>query len=267
MNESETGNRPAGQLLASRQLAEGAGVPAIVLHGLLGSSRNWVGFGKSMEGAASVFGLDLRNHGGSFHADTMEYPELVDDVLRWLDHQGMERVRVIGHSMGGKVAMVLATRFPERVERLVVADIAPVRYEHHYRRAIEVMYGMDLSGMRHRREVDEGLRPAAPDWALRQFLLTNLEQREGGFAWKIHLRAILEWLDHLADNPLPEEARYEGPSLLLCGDRSSFVRPRGEEAFRQRFPGGEIRRLPGGHNIHVEAAAAFTAAVKGFWGS
>lgn len=265
MTERETADSPS--LLASRKLAEGGGVPVIVLHGLLGSSRNWVGFGKSMDGVAPVFGLDIRNHGASFHAASMEYPEIVGDVVRWLDAEGMDRVRVIGHSMGGKVAMVLATRYPRRVERLVVADIAPVRYEHHYRRAIEVMHAMDLSRMSNRREVDEALRPAAPDWALRQFLLTNLENGEGGFAWKINLGTILKYLEHLADNPLPEEARYEGPSLLLCGDRSSFVRPRGEEAFRLRFPAGEIRRLPGGHNIHVEAAEAFASEVKAFWES
>ena len=240
--------------LFHRELGGTAGPPILLLHGLLGSSRNWTTVARLLAERARPIGIDLRNHGESFHADGMGYPTLAGDVLDWMDAEGVDSAHFAGHSMGGKVAMVLACQQPERVRSLCIADIAPRVYKPHFKVAIEAMQGVDPSRFRRIAEVERELARVLDDAELRQFLVTNLRRNpEGTFAWQVHLPSLADSLKSLAGNPLSSDMRYQGPTLLLRGERSDFVRDVDIEALRAHFPRAGMTTVPGaGHNVHVE---------------
>lgn len=237
--------------------------PLLLLHGLLGSSRNWVTVGKLLSTHHHVIALDLRNHGSSPHADPMDYPSMADDVLQWMDQQGVERADVVGHSMGGKTAMWLACTHPERVRTLTIADIAPKPYPPHFHRAFEAMHEVDPNQYRRISEVEQALAAFLEDPVLRQFLVTNLvRNHQGTFDWQINLSGITRALAVLSGNPLDASMRYEGPSLLLHGENSDFVDLEDHALMRSHFPQCRILEVPSaGHNVHVENRAFFAEQV------
>ena len=243
----------------------GAGQPPLVLlHGMLGSSRNWLTAGRDLAAHYHVLAPDLRNHGSSPHAPTHRYADLVDDVLAWLDAQGLSRVRLVGHSMGGKVAMLLACRHPGRVGQLTVVDIAPRGYHWvGHRASFAAMNELNLADLRSRAEAELRFESRVPDLALRKFLATNLERGEDGtWRWVINLPVLTAALGELEASPLAPDDRFEGPSLFVAGGRSTYVEPDDEAVIARMFPAARIVRLPeSGHNPHMEAREAFTAAV------
>ena len=244
----------------------GAGSPVVILHGLYGSGRNWTSVARSLAERYRVFTLDLRNHGASPWDERMDYPAMAEDVAAFLAAQRLARAAFIGHSMGGKAAMVLALTAPEKVERLVVVDIAPVARETTQDGAIEAMRALDLRGAVRRGVVDERLRPAVPDNAMRAFLMQNLVPEEDGMRWRINLAALARNMPALIGFPeFPPDRVYRGPVLVVRGERSDYVRDRDLDAFRQRFPAFELVTVPGaGHWVHAERTEAFLAAVEGF---
>ncbi len=251
--------------LYSRDLGGEGNPPLIVLHGLLGSSRNWLGAGAALADSWHVHALDLRNHGRSPHADTMDYPELVDDVLAWLDRYNLGQVDLMGHSLGGKVAMILACRFPERVRRLVIVDIAPKSYRSEGVRAeFAAMHELRLAELKSRTEAEIKMEARVPDWAMRKFLTTNLERTpEGGFAWSINLPVISAALPNLEAAPLTAEDRFDGPGLFLVGGKSRYVGSSDHDTIRRHFPAAAIEVLPGsGHNPHMQSREEFVAALR-----
>ena len=150
-------------LLAHRDLGGAGKPPLVILHGLLGSSRNWQTAGRDLSDQFHVCALDLRNHGDSFHAHEVTYEIMAADVLAWLDAQGIERTHLLGHSLGGKVAMLLACRHAGRVERLVVVDIAPKAYPHSHAREFDAMRELDLVALQSRAEAEQQLAVRVPD--------------------------------------------------------------------------------------------------------
>lgn len=240
------------------------GTPLLVLHGLFGSARNWQTLAKRFGERRHVYALDLRNHGGAPWAPTMSYPEMAEDVLRFLDDRGFARAAVVGHSMGGKTAMTLALKHPDRVERLVVADIAPVRYTHTHAPFIAAMKAADLEGRTRRSEVDAQLADAVPEAPLRSFLLQNLVLENGAFRWRINLDAAGAEMDKLIGFPDLGDARYEGPTLFIGGSRSDYITPESEPEIRRHFPNARIAMIPGGHWIHAERPEEFAELVEGF---
>ncbi|MDV7394678.1 alpha/beta fold hydrolase, partial [Arthrospira platensis SPKY1] len=154
--------------------------PCIVLHGLLGSSRNWMSVAQKMAIHGTVHTLDVRNHGQSPHCDSMSYPEMAGDVLRWMDDRGIAKAVLLGHSMGGKIAMRLACSAPERVAALIVVDIAPRAYKPRWEREFAAMLALPLERMTSRAQAEEALSESIRDWAFRKFLCTNLERSEDG---------------------------------------------------------------------------------------
>jgi pimeloyl-ACP methyl ester carboxylesterase len=244
----------------------GAGPPVVILHGLFGSSRNWTSVARSLAERNRVFTLDLRNHGGSPWDERMDYLVMAEDVAAFLAAQGLSRAAFIGHSMGGKVAMVLALTVPEKVDRLVVVDIAPVARRTMLDGYIEAMRALDLFGASRRGAIDALLRPAIPDDTLRLFLLQNLVPGPEGMRWRINLAAMGRNIPALAGFPeLPPEAVYRGPVLVVRGERSDYVGDKDLDAFRRRFPAFELVTVPGaGHWVHAERPEAFLAAVERF---
>jgi pimeloyl-ACP methyl ester carboxylesterase len=243
----------------------GAGLPPLViLHGILGSSRNWQTAGAELAGRHHVCALDLRNHGASPHAGEMTYEAMMEDVVEWIDARGWGRTAVMGHSMGGKVAMLLACRRPERVERLIVVDIAPKDYpEERHREEFDAMNGLDLAGLRTRAEAERRLESRVPDWAMRKFLTTNLEKGEDGlWRWTINLPALTRALPALAKNPLLPSDRFGGPARFVVGGRSGYVRADDRAGIVLHFPAATLEILPdSGHNPHMEARKAFVGSV------
>lgn len=240
--------------------------PMIVLHGLLGSSRNWQTTGRDLAANHHVHALDARNHGRSPHSPEMSYDAMVADLLRWMDGQGMSRATIVGHSMGGKTAMLLACRQPERVERLVVVDIAPRDYAWQAHRAeFMAMQELNLENLKSRHEAELKFEARVPDLGMRKFLTTNLARDEQGrWQWSVNLPVLTEALPQLEGNSLAPEARFDGPALFIVGGRSRYVQSDDYERIRQHFPQARIEIIEGaGHNPHMDAREAFVRAVLG----
>lgn len=246
----------------------GAGLPPlVVLHGLLGSSRNWQTAGRDLASRAHVLALDLRNHGASPHDPDCSYPAMVADVLAWLDRRDIGRTGLLGHSLGGKVAMALACRHPDRVARLAVADMAPKDYRGLARHPeLAAMAALDLSTLRSRADAEARLTPDVPNWALRKFVTTNLDRDgDGRWRWAVNLEALRRSLPELEANPLAAEERYGGPALFVVGGRSPYVGEQDHAAIRSHFPAAKIEILPdSGHNPHMDAREDFARLVAAF---
>lgn len=247
--------------------ATGEGPPLVILHGLFGSGMNWNRAARRLADRFRVFTLDLRNHGHSPHAATMTYPEMAADVAGFLDEAGLERAAVLGHSMGGKVAMTLALNHPDRVTRLMVADIAPVAYHHpDHRRLIRAMLHVDIAHLASRREADAELEQDVHEPGIRQFLLTNLEADGDDWRWRIPLETIDRSLETITGFP-DLTGRFDGPTLFLHGERSPYVQAEHTHAIRALFPAARIEALPGaGHWLHVDDPEGFLNRTAAFLG-
>jgi len=248
--------------LFHRDLGGVGNPPLVILHGLLGSSRNWQTAGRDLAARYHVRALDLRNHGSSPQAAEMDYEVLVNDVSEYLDTHALTRVTLLGHSLGGKVAMRLACRQPERVEQLVVVDIAPRAYSSAAHRAeFEAMAAIDLAGLASRAAAEQLLEAKVPDWAMRKFLVTNLEHTaEGRWRWLVNLPVLMASLPVLEADSLAPTDRFAGPSLFVVGGRSGYVREEDGPAMLRHFPQARIDTLPqAGHNPHIDSRADFVA--------
>lgn len=250
--------------LFHRDLGGEGNPPLVILHGMLGSSRNWQTAGTELAQRYHVFALDLRNHGRSPHADTMAYGEMMDDVVGWLDEQHLTSAALLGHSMGGKTAMLLACRHPQRVERLFVVDIAPRDYYWvAHRTNFAAMNELNLGDLHSRAEAEMRLEARVHNWAMRKFLTTNLEQTpEGGWRWQINLPAITRAVPQLEGNALRPEDRFNGRVRFVIGGASNYIEPTDEPIIRRHFPNAELVTIPNsGHNPHMEAREAFVTAI------
>jgi len=250
--------------LFHRDFGGTGGPPFVILHGMLGSSRNWQTVGRDLAGGRRVFALDLRNHGMSPHADAMSYEVMVADVVSWLDAHDVDGAELIGHSMGGKVAMLLACRHAARVRRLVAVDIAPKAYYWPARRTeFAAMNDLDLGSLRSRAEAEGRLEALVPSWAMRKFIATNIERSPGGgWRWQINLPVLAAALPELERNPLGPGDRFDGPSLFIAGAGSAYVEAGDAGGVRGHFPSARITTLAdSGHNPHIEAREAFVRAV------
>lgn len=246
--------------------------PLIILHGLLGSSRNWTAVGKDLTERFEVFALDLRNHGSSPHDDAMSFEAMSADLGEFMDRQGLESVHLMGHSLGGKVAMHFAVQDFNRVDSLIVVDIAPKDYSLHFKEDFEAMAAIDLSELTSRKDADEILADSIPDWAHRQFLLTNLTRNKAGaYQWSVNLPALIRELEEIRQNSLEAEDRYPGPTLFVTGELSNFVEREDHAIIREHFPRTVIKQIYGvGHNVHAENREAFIESIDDFllvdWG-
>lgn len=243
--------------------APGRGPALAMTHGLFGRATNLATVQKRLAEHRRVLALDLRNHGGSPHAPGMTYAEMAADVVDTLAALGAAPCDLLGHSMGGKVAMTVALRHPEAVRRLIVADIAPVRYRSEFNDYIAAMRGMALRPGMTRADADAALAPAAPDAAVRAFLTQNLivgaQPR-----WTVGLEEIAAGLDDILDWPANDGA-FAGPVLFLTGGRSRYVRAEHHEAIRALFPAVRFAVLPqAGHWLHADDPEGFVAAVEAF---
>ena len=246
----------------------GSGPRLVFLHGLFGQGKNWTSIAKAFEQDHRVTLLDLPDHGRSDWTSRVSYLDmaaLVADLLT--TSYPAERVAVVGHSMGGKVAMVLALTRPELVERLCVVDIAPVAYarESSFGTFVAGMRALDLATLPDRSTADRALEPYAADPTVRSFLLQNLRRDGSGWRWQMNLDLLGDHLDTLNGWPAPVTPPYPGPTLWLAGSESDYIGRDDAPAMRALFPRVRLATVKGaGHWVHSERPAVFVAALRRF---
>lgn len=244
------------------------GEPLLILHGLFGSLSNWAWHSRKFAEHFAVTALDLRNHGTSPHSDEMSYPAMAADVLEFMDDQAINTAHVLGHSMGGKVAMQLALNHPERIRRLVVADVAPVQYGGERGEHDEIFEGLsavDLATLESRAAADHQLAAWVEDEVVRQFLLSNLIRNdEGQFAWRINLPVLRERYADLRAKP-QSDRRYDGEVLFVRGDLSDYITEHHRDEILALFPKAKIKTIvQTGHWLHAEKPETFNRIVSTF---
>jgi esterase len=247
-------------------LGHGAtGAPVVILHGLFGSARNWATVARRLAARHRVVALDLRNHGQSPWAATMGFDEMAEDVRAFMVRHDLAPAAVIGHSLGGKVAMRLALEHADHVTRLVVVDVAPVTYTHSLGQYVDAMRRVPLDGVARRAEVDAALGRTIGEPALRAFLLQNLVRDDGGYRWRINLEAIAHNLPRMMAFPPSARLCYPGPTLVLAGGLSHYVQDRHRPAIARLFPNAELVTIAAaGHRVHVDQPGAFLQRVGAF---
>ena len=238
----------------------------MILHGFLGSGDNWKTFAKKWAvRGRSVHLLDARNHGKSFHSEDFSYEIMSKDVIDYADDQGIEKFDLLGHSMGGKTAQFVAQQFPDRVDCLIVVDIASKAYPPHHTEILEALSEVDEQQFQSRKEAEEFLRPLFPSVGLRQFLLKNLERsNEGTLSVKCNLNLFRSHPDRIG-KALPEEPKIHAPTLFIRGLESSYVEDTDLIILQRQYPNFELVSIPkAGHWLHVEQPIVFGEAVAKF---
>lgn len=245
---------------------EGQGKPLIILHGFLGMSDNWKTLGVQFASEGfQVHMLDLRNHGRSLHSDEFSYEIMVQDVFEYCKFNNLEKVNIIGHSMGGKVAMLLATTYPELVDKLIVADIGPKFYPQHHQEILAGLHAVDFSKKPSRNEVEETLSKYIPDFGTRQFLMKSLYWQEPGqLAFRFNLVALSKKIDQIGTQ-LSESSIFKKPTLFIRGGNSNYILDSDFENIQHHFPNSSIETIPQvGHWLHAENPTLFYQTAHSF---
>ncbi|MGY6277998.1 alpha/beta fold hydrolase [Methylomonas sp. MgM2] len=234
--------------------------PIIILHGFLASTRNWRNIASRLALKHRVYVLDMRNHGASPHEERMDYPIMAHDVLEFMNGLEIEKAHLLGHSMGGKIAMSAALSNPERIQSLMVADIAPVTYNHSFDNMIDALRRLPLETLSNRKEAEQFLAEAIPDLAFRQFLLQNLLLKDGAYHWRINLEIIQRTAHHIVGFPSEYQRPFDDKALFIAGQHSAYVRP---DAVFGLFPNAQIVEIPDtGHWLYVQAPDKFCRIVE-----
>ncbi len=243
--------------------APGAHPPLLIVPGLFGSARNWGVIARRLAEDRLVIAVDMRNHGDSKWDDAHGYEDMADDLVRLILAQG-GRADVLGHSMGGKAAMQLALTHGDRVNRLIVADIAPVAYGHSQNHLVDAMQALDLAGVTLRSEADRRLAVAIPDDGVRAFLLQSLDLKSSPPRWKLNLEVLRAEMDRIIGWP-NTPGRFDGPTLFVSGARSDYILPRHHAAIMAQFPAARFAEIEGaGHWLHAERPREFEAVLQDF---
>ncbi len=241
----------------------GSGPPLVVLHGLFGSGSNWRSVARQLAATHEVHCVDLRNHGASPWAEQMGYAEMADDVLQLMNRLGQQQATVMGHSMGGKTAMALALRHPQRVGRLLVVDVAPVPYADTLTPFVEAMLGIDVRAAASRAEVRAQLQQTVPEPSVVPFLMQNLVAHDEHFDWRINLPGIRAAMPQLCSFPDDlRSARFNRPVTVIAGAHSAYVEQHDGAGFRPMFPQVRVEVIAdAGHWVHADQPAAFVGCV------
>jgi len=247
-----------------------SGSPIIILHGLFGSNRNWHPIARALSEKHRVYSLDLRNHGKSPHADIMDYPHMAEDVLRFIEQEFkfLQPVKIIAHSMGGKTAMWLALSRPEVVQKLVVVDIAPVSYDHDFSEVLKAFQSVPLVAIKSRQDADHYLAQTITESSLRQFLLQNLQFRDGRYRWRLNLDAIIHSMSEITGFPDTKGIEpFNKRVLFIGGGQSDYLSKDNQKLTKQLFPLASFSTIKSaGHWLHAEQAELFISLIEPYLG-
>ena len=249
--------------LAFEELGDPDNAPLIILHGFFASSRNWRQIAQRLADRFHVYLPDTRNHGASPHHPLMDYPSMSADLLRFMDDNGLATASLLGHSMGGKIAMWLALTNPGRVDKLIVADIAPVSYKHSFDNTVSALKALPLAELSNRKQAETLLAPRIPELSYRQFLLQNLILKDGKYGWRLDLDIFQRMAPNIAAFPNADHlAPFTGKALFIAGGDSDFVKP---EAINLLFPASALATVAdAGHWLHVQQPDIFATVVENF---
>ncbi len=252
----------------------GEGPPLIIIHGLYGSSDNWVSIGRNLSEYFEVYLIDQRNHGRSPHSDKHNYNLLKEDLREFMDNQNIEKAILLGHSMGGKTAMFFATDYPERVSHLIVADISPLSYKNtgsfqllSHTTILNALCNIDFSNISSREDIDIILSKSIPQDKLRQFLLKNIKRsKDNKYSWSLNLETIQNEFTNIMEGLDNNKSGITGfPVLFIKGENSEYISGQDIEAIELVFPYAEIETIPNaGHWLHAEQPDEFLRIVREF---
>lgn len=230
----------------------------IIVHGLFGQLDNWNTLGKKYAEHFTTHLVDLRNHGRSFHSDETSHEAMAMDFVHYMQHHNIQKANFIGHSLGGKVVMQLALNHPEKVDKLIIADMAPKTYPPHHQGIIKGLENVDFAQVQTRSDVEPFMQPYIPQPSVRQFLLKNVYRKEDEtYAFRFNLEAISKDYDVLVSNTLPEKT-FENPTLFLAGQKSDYIEYGDETLIHKYFPNAEISTVSNaGHWLHAENPEEF----------
>ncbi len=244
----------------------GEGDPVVIIHGLFGTLDNWQTVAKKLSENFMVFIIDLRNHGRSPHNDEFSYEIMANDVEEFMESNWIYEAHIVGHSMGGKVAMQLASNNADLVRKLVLVDMAPKTYEGSHEAIFQAMFDLDLPTLKSRKEADEQMLEKVPAYGVRQFLIKNLSLNKNTqqYEWKLNLPVIYKNYEHILQyNPIYHP--YNGPTLFIKGGTSNYILLEELEQYRQYFPQATIETIPkAGHWVHAEQPVLFLEALTRF---
>jgi len=239
----------------------GNGKPLIILHGLFGSSDNWLPQAKIFSDQYKVYVVDLRNHGQSPHSDAFDYPVMVADLVEFVQEHQLNDPIILGHSMGGKAAMNFALSHPDKLSRLIVVDIAPRAYDLEHYVIVDGLKSIPLSQLSSRNDADVILSKFVPEPGVRQFLLKNLQRTaEGGFSWKINLPVLDQKLGNVGVD-LQVSGVFDKPALFIRGSQSSYIRDEDRKKIKDIFPKSSLVSMDTGHWVQAEKPQEFVEVV------
>ncbi len=245
----------------------GSGFSVIILHGLFGSLDNWQTIAKKLAEKFQVFIVDQRNHGKSPHSNKFNYELMTNDLLQFMQEHGLTKAHLIGHSMGGKAAMQFALSYPDKVEKLVVADIAPSEYEDRHSSVFDALFAANVSEQSSREAVQKTLRSRLDeDENTVQFLMKNLTRNEvgSGFRWKFNAESLRENYDVISGE-VDGDKPFTNPTLFIKGEKSSYINSSNYPDILRLFPNHELAEIKGaGHWVHAEKPGEFSAVVSEF---
>ncbi|PSL01958.1 alpha/beta fold hydrolase [Cecembia rubra] len=243
----------------------GAGKPLIIVHGLFGSSDNWFSIAKELEKNYTLYLVDQRNHGDSPHSEEWNYTVMADDLKELMEDERIHSAYFMGHSMGGKTVMKLAMNYPDLVEKLIVADIAPRFYPLHHQQILEGLNAVPVDQLKSRKEADDILTEYIKIPGIRQFLMKSLGRDDNGkFIWKINLPVITEKIGNVGEE-LKSDAPFEKPTLFIGGANSDYITEKDKVDIERFFPNSRLVYIKdAGHWLHAEQPAAVIETVKAF---
>lgn len=245
----------------------GQGKSLIILHGLFGSADNWLSIAKGLENDFTTYLIDQRNHGDSGHHKEWNYKVMAEDIAEFIEEHQLEKVHLMGHSMGGKTAMTFALRHGEKVDRLIIVDIAPRFYPVHHQTILEGLNAIHLDQLKSRKEADDILGKYVEERSIRQFLLKSLARNgEGEYVWKINLPVITEKIENVSA-AIDEDGSFDHPTLFIGGINSNYIQDKDREKIEAFFPHSQIIKIKNaGHWIHAEQPEAVVKTVQAFLG-
>lgn len=242
----------------------GEGEPLVILHGLFGSLDNWMTLGKKWSENRQVILVDQRNHGNSFRADEFNYSVMAADLFKLLTQLKISKATILGHSMGGKTAMQFAIEHPEKVDKLIVADIGPKFYPVHHQTILKAFYSVPVKELNSRNEADEIVSKLISEFGTRQFLLKNLAREKDGFSWKMNLDVIAKNIEEVG-KALNQNAQFDKPTLFVRGSKSDYVLDSDINLIHSIFANSKVETIDGaGHWLHAEKPSEFYETVNSF---
>lgn len=245
-----------------KQLGEGK--PIIIIHGLFGSSDNWLTISKRLSEHYKIYLPDIRNHGLSPHSDDHNYQLMVNDIVEFINEHKIDKPVIIGHSMGGKIAMKLAIDYPDLIDKIIIVDIAPKMYQHEHKDYIETLLSINLNNVKSRDEVEKRLIDKIPDRGVRLFLLKNLYRKDDmSFGWRINLESIYRNIREIEGYTTDSTSNIK--ALFLQGELSKYIKDSDYSLIKSVFPNSEIIKIENaGHWLHAEKPTEVYDAMANF---